>query len=110
MKEEEFEKKWNGKEVETMTDEEFREFKQDCFAMYEETGFLEKFDSPYDDIGGGEHEHNGMAFKVIRRANEGEADLESMPLWLVQFENGDTAFCYPEEITVVEHEARNRKN
>lgn len=110
MKKEEFEKKWNGKEVETMTDEEFREFKQDCFAMYEETGFLEKFDSPYDDIGGGEHEHNGMAFKVIRRANEGEADLESMPLWLVQFENGDTAYCYPEEITVVEHEPRNRKN
>jgi hypothetical protein len=103
MTEMEFEQKWAGISVDDMTDDQFVEFKNDCFSMYEETGFLEKFDSPYDDIGGGLHEHNGMAFKVLRRANRSECDLEAMPLWLVRFENGDEAYCYPEEICVVEH-------
>lgn len=103
MTENDFEQKWEGISVDDMTDDQFVEFKNDCFSMYEETGFLEKFDSPYDDIGGGQHEHNGMSFKVLRRANTSECDIECMPIWLVEFENGDTAYCYPEEICVSEH-------
>lgn len=103
MTQQEFDKKWANADTDKMSDEELTEFKNDCFKLYEETGFIEKFDSPYDDIGGGLHEHNGMKFKVLRRANVGECDLEAMPLWLVEFENGDTAYCYPEEITKLEH-------
>lgn len=95
---EEFDKKWDGVDVDLLPDDKFRGFKQDCFDLYEATGFLDAFDSPYDDNG----EHNGMPFKVLRRAEEGECDLEAMPLWLVEFQNGDTAYCYPEEITKLE--------
>lgn len=98
MTEKDFNAKWQHRQVDDMTDEELLEFKNDCFSMYEETGFLEKFDSPYDDEG----EHNGMTFKVIRRATIEECDLEAMPLWLIEFENGDTAYCYPEEICKIE--------
>lgn len=100
MTEKDFNAKWLNRLVDDMTDDEFQIFKNDCFSVYEETGFLEKFDSPYDDEG----EHNGMAFKVIRRATTEECDLEAMPLWVVEFENGDTAYCYPEEICKFEVE------
>ena len=100
MTKEEFDAKWKDVDPSELPDEQFHEFIDDCFAMYEAGGFLEKFDSPYDDEG----EHNGMGFKVLRRTNESEADLETLPTWLVQFENGDTAYCYPEEICVIEHQ------
>ena len=103
MTEKKFNAKWQNKLIDDMTDEELLKFKDHCFSVYEETGFLEKFDSPYDDIGGGRHEHNGMAFKVLRRATTEEVDVEVMPVWLIEFENGDTAYCYPEEICKKEH-------
>lgn len=103
MTEIEFNNKWGNINTDDMTEEQFLEFKNDCYEMYEETGFIDKFDSPYDDIGGGEHEHNGMAFKVLRRATQDEVDIEAMPIWLIEFENGDTAYCYPEEICKAEH-------
>lgn len=99
MKREEFDHKWSGIGTDEMTNEQFTAFKEDCFSLYEETGFVDKFDSPYDDEG----KHNGMAFKVVRRATSEEVDTEAMPVWLVEFENGDTAFCYPEEICKIEH-------
>lgn len=102
MTEKDFNTKWGNVNVDDLTYEQLLEFKNDCFSMYEETGFIKKFDSPYDDIGGGMHEHNGMAFKVIRRATTEECDLEAMPLWFIEFENGDTAYCYPEEICKIE--------
>ena len=95
----EFEKKWGKVDVDTLSDAEFVQFKQDCFEMYEQTGFIDRFDSPYDDEG----EHNGLTFKVLRRATAEECDLEAMPIWFIEFENGDTAYCYPEEICKVEH-------
>lgn len=106
MTEQEFQSKWDGVNIDELSEDRFREFKQDCFDLYEATGFLDTFDSPYDDHG----EHNGMPFKVLRRAKEGECDLEAMPLWLIEFENGDTAYCYPEEITKLESSRNNKKN
>lgn len=105
MNAQEFEKKWGEIDPYYLSDEELIEFKNDCFSVYEETGFIEKFDSPYDDIGDGltAGEHNGMKFEVIRRATIGECEVEAMPLWLVRFENGDEAYCYPEEIAKLEH-------
>lgn len=99
MTETDFRNKWGGINTDDMTDEQFLEFKNDCYEMYEETGFIDKFDSPYDDEG----EHNGMPFKVVRRATQGEVDIEAMPIWFIEFENGDTAYCYPEEICKAEH-------
>lgn len=95
----EFKEKWGNIPTDKMTDEQFTEFKNDCFDMYERGGFIGVFNSPYDDEG----EHNGQTFKVLRRATTEECDLEAMPLWFVEFENGDTAYCYPEEICKIEH-------
>ena len=102
MTKKEFDKKWKGVDPDKLSDEQLQQFKQDCFAMYEQGGFLDTFNSPYDEQG----EHNGMAFKVIRRATTEECDLEAMPIWLIEFENGDTALCYPEEICKVEKNVR----
>ena len=102
MTEKEFDKKWKDADPDKLSNEELRQFKQDRFEMYEQDGFLDTFDSPYDEQG----EHNGMKFKVVRRATSEECDLEAMPLWLVEFENGDTAYCYPEEICKAEKRTR----
>ena len=100
MTEKEFNEKWGNIDVDSLSDNEFVQFKNDCFSMYEQSGFIDKFDSPYDYEG----EHNGMGFVVLRRATTEECDIEAMPLWFVKFENGDTAYCYPEEICKAEHE------
>ena len=94
----EFDSKWSSVNVDEMSDEELIAFKNDCFEMYEDGGFLDVFDSPYDD----NREHNGMHFNVIKRATSEEVDIEALPLWFIEFENGDTAYCYPEEITKIE--------
>lgn len=100
MTREEFNEKWSGISTDVMTDEEYYQFKQDCFELYETTGFSEKFHSPYDcDT----YNHNGKPFKVLRRATEAECDLEAMPIWVVKFEEEDEPFyCYPEEICKIE--------
>lgn len=100
MTKQDFDKKWGAISTDDMTDEQFIEFKNDCFEMYETTGFSEKFHSPYDDS---ELHHNGMPFTVLRRATEEECDLEAMPLWVVMFEGeGVPYYCYPEEICEIE--------
>lgn len=73
---EEFNGKWADACIDNMSEAELRSFKNDCFSMYEKTGFRDVFNSPYDEQG----EHNGMPFKVVRRAAETECDLEAMPL------------------------------
>lgn len=99
MTEQEFNDRWSGVQTDTMTDEEFLRFKQDCFDMYETTGFSSTFHSPYDSA----REHNGKPFRVLRRANASECDLEAMPLWVVRFPDEDKPFyCYPEEICKIE--------
>lgn len=97
MTEREFDLKWGDVDIDILSDKIFEQFKNDCFEMYEETGFIEKFNSPYDE----EREHNGMKFEVLRRAT-----TDGMPMWKIKFENGDIAYCYPEEICKVEHQNR----
>lgn len=93
---EEFKKKWDSEVnyVETFEDE--LEITEDAFNMYEEAGFLETFDSPYDDT----RSKNGMKFKVLRRLSyvTDDVDIENLPMWEVEFENGEHEQCYPEEI------------
>lgn len=102
MTQQELRKKWKGVDIDGLPVEKLREYKNDCFEMYEQDGFETVFYSPYDS----QREHEGMRFSVVRRATEKECDLEAMPLWLVRFSNGDKAFCYPEEITKKERKFR----
>jgi hypothetical protein len=101
MTHEEFKQKW-GEDVDRteLSFEDAVEIANDAFDMYEEAGFLEAFDSPYEELG-----KNGMPFKVLRRGSYvlDDIDLETLPVWLVEFENGEQAMCYPEEICKLEH-------
>ena len=101
MTKEEFDQKWDGIDTETMDDATYRQFKNDCFDMYESTGFVDVFHSPYSD----EEPHNGMKFQVVRRATNIEVDIEAQPMWVVKFENGHEGYCFPEEICKVENPA-----
>lgn len=103
MSEKEFNNKWSGKDPDMMDDEQLLQFKNDCFDLYEETGFLPVFVSPNDE------EHDGMPIFVLRRATPEEVDIKAMPIWKVRFANGDEAFCHPEEITILEYERRKPK-
>lgn len=99
MTELEFDKKYQDINIDNLTDEELSQFKNDCFEMYEQGGFLDRFDSPYDEL----EKRIGERFEVIRRATTEEFDLEALPIWLIKFEDGDTAYCYAEEITKIEN-------
>ncbi len=94
-----FKAKWDGIDREDMTDEQLTVFIEDCFTLYETTGFADTFRSPYSDMS----DYNGRPFKVIRRATAEECDIESMPMWVVKIEgNDDEVFCFPEEICKLE--------
>lgn len=71
-----------------------REFVNHCFDLYEKEGFSEKFWTPYE----GEAEHIGKKFKVIGRCPEERNDLEVLPLWDIELEDGTQLTAYPEEI------------
>lgn len=99
MSEKEFDEKWEGVDTDALTDEEFLQFKNDCFELYETTGFSKKFHSPYDET----YNLNGKPFKVLRRATEKECDIEAMPIWVVKFKGiKEPFYCYPEEICKIE--------
>lgn len=94
-----FKAKWDGIDREDMTDEQLTAFIEDCFTLYETTGFADTFRSPYSD----KSDYNGRPFKVIRRTTAEECDIESMPMWVVKIEGSDDeVFCFPEEICKLE--------
>lgn len=95
----EFKIKWGHVDRNYTTFEEELELVEDAFEMYEQTGFLETFESPYDD-----KSNNGLSFKIIRRASyiQDDIDLECLPQWVIEFENKEQMFCYPEEICKIE--------
>ena len=80
-----------------------REFVDDCYDIYENIGFAETFGTPYT----GEKKYIGMKFSVLGRVkdiseDENGADLECLPMWNIQLENGDIIAAYPEEICLAE--------
>ncbi|OUP70707.1 hypothetical protein B5F10_02140 [Anaerotruncus colihominis] len=85
---------------EEMTKEREKEFVNDCFSCYEGEGFAKKFWSIGDDYKG----QNGKPFKVIGRVpifdkqHPNGADLECLPMWFIQFEDGLEMAAYPDEI------------
>jgi hypothetical protein len=100
MTREEFNKKWADVDMDKQSEETVREFKNDCFELYEKTGFLEHFNTPYKEFS----DHNGRPFTVLKRLGEEDCDLENLPMWKIRFENGDIADCFPEEICKLEAE------
>lgn len=87
--------------------DEERSFVRDCFDTYEHIGFADTFGTPYT----GERKYIGMKFVVLGRVKElaedqNGADLECLPMWNIQFENGDTMAAFPEEICLAERPVR----
>jgi hypothetical protein len=89
---------------EDMNREQEIKFVNEYFENYEKEGFSKVFISPYDL--GGKVNRQGTPFKVLGRirpltqTDKGPdtADLETLPLWNIQFEDGETMGAYPEEI------------
>lgn len=103
MSVEEFDTKWGETpNREKMDFETELEFIEDAFNMYETSGFLATFNAIYED----EANFNGVAFQVIGRASysKGDCDIEQLPMWHIEFEDGTKHMAFPEEITKFERE------
>lgn len=86
-----------------LSDEKHREYLGKVYDLYEACGFEDVF--PDDNLGvsGESADHIGKKFKVISRCEEGENwDLESLPAWTIEFEDGYQMEAYPEEIALLE--------
>jgi hypothetical protein len=83
-----------------MTTEQEIAFVDVCYEAYEAEGFSDVFSSPYSE------DHIGDKFTVIGRVSPHKeeqpekylADLETLPLWIIRFEDGSEMAAYPEEI------------
>jgi hypothetical protein len=91
---------------EEMTIEQEKEFVNNCFETYEKEGFSKVFVSPFDLFPNTTINRQGTSFKVLGRvrpmtetdSGNDTADLETLPLWTIQFEDGHIMGAYPEEI------------
>ena len=99
MSVEEFDAKW-GDDVDryALSAEKEREFVEDAFNMYENGGFSPTFHTPFTDRA----DMNGVAFQVIGRATIDECDLEQLPMWKIEFEDGAKDYAFPCEITEID--------
>ncbi len=83
-----------------MTKEEEKVFVEHLFSVYEREGFAKILVSPYAGI----RERNGQKIKVVSRVKpleedqEGGADLECLPMWYIQFDDGQKMAAYADEI------------
>lgn len=78
-------------------------FVNDCYDTYEHIGFADTFSTPYTEG----KKYIGMKFIVLGRvkeitADKDGADLENLPMWNIQLENGDIMAAYPEEICLAD--------
>ena len=93
-----------NKSRDNLSEDEERSFVNVCFDIYEHIGFADTFGTSYT----GEKKYEGMKFTVLGRVkeitedNENGADLECLPMWNIQLENGDIMAAYPEEICLAE--------
>lgn len=98
---EEFDAKW-GDDVDryALSEEKEKEFVEDAFNMYETGRFSPTFHTPFEDRA----DMNGVAFQVIGRATTEDCDLEQLPMWKIEFEDGTEDYAYPCEITEIERD------
>jgi len=89
---------------EDMTTEEHIAFINYWFDKYEKEGFSKVFCSPYQLTDGEGNWRNGQKYTVLGRVKpmfedkENGADLDTLPLWEIQFEDGYKMAAYQEEI------------
>ena len=77
-----------------MTKEQERDFVNDCFDLLEK----EEFSKVFWSNGGDYEEYHNKPFKVLRRLDEESCELECLPMWEIQFEDGTEIHAYPDEI------------
>lgn len=78
-----------------MTREQEQEWLADCYFLYEKEGFARCFWSQADD----NKKYHEKPFIVIRRTEEKDGfDMECLPAWRIQFEDGEFLDAYPDEI------------
>ena len=90
-----------------LSEDEERNFVNDCFDIYERIEFAETFESVYKK----NSELIGMKFSVIDRVKEDVnrdegMELALLPMWNIRFENGDTTFAFSEEICLAERKVQ----
>ena len=89
---------------EDLSKEREKEWVNFCFEAYESDGFKKTFETPYTD----KNKYIGKKFKVVSRVPNIEddfdngADLECLPMWNIEFEDGEMINAYPEEICLSE--------
>lgn len=88
---------------EEMTQEEHQAFVEYWFDKYEKFGFCDTFESPYD-LSYANKQYEGKCFQVIARCTTNDCDLETLPMWRIEFEDGYQTDAYPEEICRLERE------
>lgn len=93
-------KELNEKYPETRNDmsvERQRKFLKDLYDAYETVGFANEFWSPFP-LKDDDKKYIGKSFKVVKRCEEEDFDLESLPIWEIEFADGHKYYAYPEEI------------
>lgn len=86
---------------EDMSESQQIEFLEHCYKLYEREGFAKKFWCNSSDFEG----RIGETFKVVRRIWQEDADLDSLPMWEIQFEDGSTTVAWADEIIPSEMKA-----
>ena len=90
-----------GDDRSMLTPKEHETYVLHCYDLYESSGFVNSYDSPYES----ESENNGRKFTVISRVGfDEDYDTECLPVWHIEFENGEKHDAYPEDICVIEHQ------
>lgn len=95
----------NGDDRTQLSEKDEKTYVNRAFKIYEEVGF----ESVLPDVGGLNDEevpYIGKPFKVTGRCKAPEWDLECLPAWNIEFEDGHKMEAYPEEICILEREQR----
>ena len=83
---------------------DYLDYINELFDLYEEVGFVDGFTTSYDDYS----KYSGEPFKVKRRVNniDDDVDLDVLPQWWIEFNDGTVIQAFPEEICKAEIEGK----
>ena len=89
-----------GKELASVLDKRYDTWTARADALFE---FFERqgFSQTYKDIYGNHRDRDMCAFEIVGRVSEGEAPVESMPLWHIRFHDGFEMIAGPGEISTI---------
>jgi len=85
-----------------MTEEQEMLYVSALYDLYESHGFSK----PFWSCGGDFAEYIDKPFKVVERVQKGEGDLENLPMWNIEFDDGNRFNAHPDEIILkimIEH-------